>query len=145
MAITTYEKSNSVEQVRLNRFDKQYLTKLLNASETSTNRNLLGQSLLDYLCGKFNIPRCFLEVRDIPRPSRGRGQLHGVYRVNTHHIVVYNITAKTKRPIAIKTFTDTLLHEFMHHYDYKVLKLVDSKHTSGFYKRIGDLRQKLAA
>ena len=51
--------------------------------------------------------------------------------------VIYNTTTKTKKTIAIKTFYETLLHEFIHHYDIVGLKLGDSLHTSGFYKRIG--------
>ncbi len=38
---------------------------------------------------------------------------------------------------------DTLFHEFMHHYDYEVLKFPASLHTAGFYYRLGDVMKKL--
>ena len=42
-----------------------------------------------------------------------------------------------------KTIYETVSHEFIHHYYIVGLKLGDSLHTSGFYKRIGDLKEKL--
>ncbi|HHT9137507.1 MAG TPA: hypothetical protein ACFYEK_09730 [Candidatus Wunengus sp. YC60] len=42
-----------------------------------------------------------------------------------------------------KTFLDTLVHEFMHHYDYEVLKFPTSLRTAGFYYRLGDVMKKL--
>ena len=58
-------------------------------------------------------------------------------------ITIYNKTAVKGDVISIKAFYDTLLHEFIHHYDYEVLKLDRSIHSAGFYKRISDLKNKL--
>ena len=43
-----------------------------------------------------------------------------------------------------RTFLRTLLHELGHHLDYQLLKLADSFHTEGFYKRESSLMFRLA-
>jgi hypothetical protein len=48
-------------------------------------------------------------------------------------------TAKQKRVVAFRTFLRTLLHEVGHHIDYALLRLPDSYHTEGFYKRESSL------
>ena len=45
--------------------------------------------------------------------------------------------------LAPKTFLDTLVHEFMHHYDYEILKFSTNLRTAGFYYRLGDVVKKL--
>lgn len=84
-----------------------------------------------------------LTVLNKPQRKKANGKTLGFYTVGRHHITIYNLTATTQKTVSIKTFYDTLLHEFMHHYDYKVLKLENSLHTSGFYQRISDLKNKL--
>lgn len=144
MAKTIYEKSNEITSVRLNSFNKVYAKEVLNSFESSSDREYNGQLLLDYLCKKFRIEPVTLMVTPASRPcSRRNTQTYGLYQVARKHIIIYNTTAKTKKTIAIKTFYETLLHEFIHHYDMVALKLGDSPHTSGFYKRIGDLKEKL--
>lgn len=142
-----YEKSNKLETVALNKFDKKYMKKLLDADTLERDRQIKGQELLDYLCDKFNIPHCSLTVTSRPRPQKVRGNYkaeeHGHYVPLTCEIVVYNVTAVKQNKVAIKTFTETLLHEFIHHYDMRYLKLGASPHTAGFYKRISDLKSKL--
>lgn len=143
MAKTIYEKSNEVTKVRLNSFNKVYAKEVLNSCETSSDREYNAQLLLDYLCKKFKIASVTLTVTPMARPYRRNTQTYGLYQVAKKHIIIYNTTAKTRKAIAIKTFYETLLHEFIHHYDMECLKLGDSPHTSGFYKRIGDLKEKL--
>ena len=58
-------------------------------------------------------------------------------------ITIRNKNAIRESVIAPKTFLDTLIHEFMHHYDYEVLKFPSSLHTAGFYYRLGDIMKKL--
>jgi len=41
--------------------------------------------------------------------------------------------------VAFKTNLRTLLHEICHHLDYALLRLADSLHTDGFYKRESSL------
>lgn len=144
MAKTIYEQSNEITSVKLNSFSKVYSQEVLNSWDSSNDRESNGQMLLDYLCNKFKIEHVTLTVTPCSRPcSRRNVQTYGLYQVQKKHIIIYNTTAKTKKTIAIKTFYETLLHEFIHHYDITCLKLADSPHTYGFYKRIGDLKEKL--
>jgi len=53
--------------------------------------------------------------------------------------IIYNTTAKTGKSVSIKSFADTPLREFIHHYDTRYLK-IKSAHTAGFYKRISSLK-----
>jgi len=48
-------------------------------------------------------------------------------------------TARQKRVVAFRTYLRTLLHEVGHHVDYAGLRLADSFHTEGFYKRESSL------
>ena len=76
------------------------------------------------------------------RPSRSFGELHGLYtRDNrtTPRIRVWMRTVHYKRVVAFRTFLRTLLHEVCHHLDYTYLKLPDSFHTEGFFKRESSL------
>ena len=54
-------------------------------------------------------------------------------------------TAYHKRVVAFRTFLRTLLHEVCHHLDYELLKLEDSFHTEGFFKRESSLFKQLLA
>lgn len=142
--MNNYEISNKVENVRLNSFKSVYAESLLNSGDDISKRQKRAETLLKYLCDKFKINNVTLMVTNRPRPQRGRGQIGGWYVVNEKKIIIYNTTAKTNKTISIKTFYDTLLHEFIHHYDYEVIGLTDSLHTTGFYKRITDLKNKLS-
>lgn len=140
----SYAKSNEIEAVTLSRFSKAYSERILSCGESCSDRAKAFQSLTDYLCGKFGIPTCRVNVTDRKRPRQGRATIHGTYRPGTRLITLYNATAVLTQTVAIKTLYDTLLHEFMHHYDYEKLKLPNSLHTAGFYKRISDLKAKLS-
>jgi hypothetical protein len=52
-------------------------------------------------------------------------------------------TAHHRRVVAFRTFLRTLLHELGHHLDYELLKLADSFHTEGFFKRESSLFKQL--
>jgi hypothetical protein len=89
-------------------------------------------------------------VLDAPRPHRvkdGRTvyQRFGSYSRRAHTVRVHNRTARIGRPVASKTFAETVLHELLHHWDFELLNLDRSLHTSGFYHRLGDLKRKLNA
>jgi hypothetical protein len=76
------------------------------------------------------------------RPHAQWGELHGLYtaeRGRTPRIQLWMRTAKQKRVVAFRTFLRTLLHEVGHHIDYTLLRLPDSYHTEGFYKRESSL------
>ena len=145
-----YEKSNSITSVEYVRFSHKEYNKVLTSGESVLERQRAAQSLLDYLCEKYKVSRCRVVVRDCAQPSfrNGRGKTLGRYTtwgIGKRLIEVWNLTAKQKKVVSIKVFLDTLLHEFMHHYDMEYLKLGATIHCAGFYKRISDLNQKLAA
>jgi hypothetical protein len=81
------------------------------------------------------------------RPSRYWGELHGLYTLaeprSPARIQVWMKTARHKRMVAFKTFLRTLLHELLHHLDYTHLKLPDSFHTEGFFRRESSLFRQL--
>jgi DinB family protein len=76
------------------------------------------------------------------RPHARWGELHGLYTAEPHRtpkIQLWMRTAKQKRVVAFRTYLRTLLHEVGHHIDYTLLRLPDSFHTEGFYKRESSL------
>jgi hypothetical protein len=87
------------------------------------------------------IPAVRVEVL-AARPHANWGELHGLYtaeRGRAPKIQLWMRTAKHKRVVAFRTFLRTLLHEVGHHVDYTLLRLPDSYHTEGFYKRESSL------
>ena len=145
----TYELSNAIETIALSKLSKKEFAMVLKSGETAACRQKNAQVLCDYLCGKFNLPRVEVVVTDRAQPhsTNSRGSLHsktlGNYRPFVMLITLFNKTAVKHQTVAIKTLADTLLHEFIHHYDYTRLNLGASPHTAGFYKRIKDLKRKL--
>lgn len=139
-----YEESNAIGEVKFNSFRKDFAEKVLKCGTSATDRQKASQALLNYLCDKYKIARVRLTVTIRPRKQIGKNtQLYGYYRPIVNTICIYNTTAKTDKAVSIKTFFDTLIHEFIHHYDFAYLKFSASPHTKGFYKRISDLKAKL--
>lgn len=137
----SYQISNSISEICLSKFSKEYSKKLLSDKDRAKD----GMSLLTYLCNKFKIlPIRGLILLDKPRKKSGRATTFGYYIPNKREIYIYNLTATTQKKVSIKCFYDTLLHEFMHHYDHTKLNLSKSPHTRGFYMRITDLKNKLS-
>ena len=80
------------------------------------------------------------------RPHARWGELHGLYtatRGRAPKIQLWMRTAKQRRVVAFRTYLRTLLHEVGHHIDYTFLRLADSYHTEGFYKRESSLFHQL--
>jgi hypothetical protein len=76
------------------------------------------------------------------RPSLSDAELHGLYTRDEHRrprIRVWMRTVRHRRVVAFRTFLRTLLHEIGHHLDYEHLRLPDSFHTEGFFKRESSL------
>lgn len=147
--MTTYEISNSIEVLpKLNKIKAGTRTsfqKLFN-SNILTVQQL--KSISDAICKDLAVPTCSIAYGGKqPHSTSSRGtiasKIYGTYRTLGCTITLYNHTAKTGKVVANKTTLDTLLHELCHHFDYKLLNLSESKHTAGFYKRIGSLRQEL--
>lgn len=142
-----YKKSNSIRHTILepSTLAVHYAKRLL-TSMNASDRQALGQGLLHEISRVLSIPSPQLCVNDERQNhSLKDGKLmrktYGMYKEGK--IIINNKTAIREAVVAPKTFLDTLIHEFMHHYDYKVLKLQSSLHTAGFYYRLGDVMKKL--
>jgi hypothetical protein len=76
------------------------------------------------------------------RPTLRDTELHGLYTRDDKRpprIRVWMRTVRYRRVVAFRTFLRTLLHELGHHLDYEHLRLPDSFHTEGFFKRESSL------
>jgi hypothetical protein len=113
-----------------------------------------SQSLLDEVCRVLGVRAVRLEVRSV-RPRNSRGELHGLFypRAPTRTaaasgrsiavasaagaplIVLWMRTARRHDVVKPRTFLRTLMHELGHYLDYALLKLEDSYHSGGFYRR----------
>ena len=101
----------------------------------------LGLALARHLA----LPPVSVQVLAV-RPSAGWGELHGLYTRDerqTPRIQLWMRTARHRRVVAFRTFLRTLLHEMGHHVDYELLRLEDSFHTEGFFKRESSLFRQL--
>ena len=149
MPRSSYERSKGVESIAWREFPlgKAIAFDILEASSAG-ERQERGQALLDVLDAAAGLPVCRLTVADRPQRHRTReGRLelktYGYYRVTWDgaaagrgSIRIYNLTAIRQQLLAPKVFLETLLHEWVHHYDFTGLLLDRSPHTSGFFARI---------
>jgi hypothetical protein len=101
-------------------------------------------ALMSELCRAFGVPSIRVVVRGV-RPHNARGELHGLFSMTKPPaIMLWMRTAKRHDIVKPKTFVRTLLHELCHYLDYSLLKLEDSFHTMGFFKRESFLVRSLA-
>jgi len=101
----------------------------------------LGSGLARHLA----LPPVVVQVLAV-RPSSSWGELHGLYTRDddpSPRIQLWMRTARHRRVVAFRTFLRTLLHELGHHVDYEILRLADSFHTEGFFKRESSLFRQL--
>jgi len=142
---TVYRKSDGITEVRLAR--PADLHPLVGALDTAlrTEDRLQTQRATDHLIRGLTealaIPPVKVEVL-AARPHAKWGELHGLYTVERGKmpkIQLWMRTAKQKRVVAFRTYLRTMLHELGHHVDYALLRLPDSFHTEGFYKRESSL------
>lgn len=107
--------------------------------------NRAVRSLSDAMCKQ--VGAAPLTVRVLAkRPVRSDSELHGLYERDEDGTAVLRVwmrTAAHLRPVAFRTFVRTLLHELCHHFDFEVLKLRDTFHTEGFFKRESALARQL--
>ena len=149
MPRSSYERSKGVETITWREFPlgKGLALALLDET-TAAGRQGRGQVLLDTLNRAAGLPDCRLTVADRPQQHRTRaGRLelktYGYYRIALDQgrpsrgtIRIYNLTAIRRQVLSSKVFLETLLHEWVHHYDFTGLELDRSPHTSGFFARI---------
>jgi hypothetical protein len=145
-----YDKSDSVSFVNLPQ-PERFQPYLEAISKTLATGNRSGtefatQEFVSILTRIFGVPPVKVRVLE-RRPSQRWGELHGLYergnRLQSSRITVWMRTAKREQVVVFKTFLRTLLHEVMHHLDYTYLRLGNSFHTEGFYKRESSLLKQL--
>jgi uncharacterized damage-inducible protein DinB len=144
-----YRKSDAVAEVRLPRPEVLHvLVEDLAAALAAESRpatQVASERLVRGLTCELGIPPVEVEVL-AARPHRRWGELHGLYtneRGRAPKIQLWMRTAKQRRVVAFRTYLRTLLHEVGHHIDYTRLRLQDSFHTEGFYKRESSLFHQL--
>lgn len=112
-----------------------------------------AQILLNELCRLLGVDPVRVQVRSV-RPRNARGELHGLFYPRAPVraaasvrsmaaarpsgeplIVLWMRTAQRHDVVKPRTFLRTLMHELGHYLDYAHLKLDDSYHTGGFFKR----------
>jgi hypothetical protein len=146
---SSYERSKGVETIAWREFPLAKGQALAILDEmAAAARQTRGQALLDTLDRAAGLPDCRLTVADRPQQHRTRaGRLelktYGYYRLAQDRsgqgrgtIRIYNLTAIRRQVLSSKVFLETLLHEWVHHYDFTGLQLDRSPHTSGFFARI---------
>jgi hypothetical protein len=129
--------------------------RLLDAGDDDRERRRIGQMLVDELSAEAGLSRCEVAVADKPQVHEHDGRrlqskTYGYYRcwfedgrVCRARIRIYHRTAVRQQVISPKVFLNTLLHEWVHHYDFDGLRLARSPHTSGFYARLRALAEAL--
>jgi hypothetical protein len=116
---------------------KSRLLELQRALEAGGLRSVeeCASALMGELCACFGVAAIRVEVRGV-RPHNARGELHGLFRLSRPpEIVLWMRTAQRHEVVKPRTFLRTLLHELCHYLDYALLKMEDSYHTMGFFKR----------
>jgi hypothetical protein len=146
-----YRKSDEVTEVRLPRPGalQPAVTALTTALATEDRAQVqrATERLVRGLTETLGVPPVQVEVL-AARPHAKWGELHGLYTVERGKppkIQLWMRTAKQRRVVAFRTYLRTLLHEVGHHLDYALLRLHDSYHTEGFYKRESSLFHQLVA
>lgn len=148
----TYRESDAVATIPLPiPADLSALVKAVQMALAAEDRSALGlacQELVDEVNLQLQAPPCDIRVL-AARPSRNWGELHGLYEpidtATTARITVWMRTAKRRQVVAFRSFFRTVLHELCHHLDYEHLKLDDSFHTEGFFKRESSLFHQLVS
>lgn len=158
----SYFKKLSADQKRVYRKSDEIISLLLPDAQSlhpfimQLESALSGdkQPLIEELCrriasgmtSQLHIPQVRVRVLAV-RPAGAWGELHGLYEAAegraSAKITLWMRTVKHKRVVAFRSFLRTLLHELCHHADYELIKLSDSFHTEGFYKRESSLFHQL--
>jgi hypothetical protein len=100
-----------------------------------------AQALADQLCNLLAVRTVRVEVRGV-RPHNTRGELHGIFyphgpsaRPGAPLVIIWMRTAQRHDVVKPRTFLRTLMHELGHYLDYALLRLDESFHTTGFFRR----------
>jgi len=145
-----YRQSDAIEKVDLP--DAVALRPLVGelaealADEERRGTESACQKLADAMLRQLKLPPVRISVL-AARPSKDWGELHGYYDPTREGvpptITLWMRTAQKKQVVAFRTFLRTFLHEVGHHLDYELLRLAETFHTEGFYKRESSLFRQL--
>lgn len=145
---SNYDYSNSITKIKMpiSQEAEDLAKGLLNVLDYE-ERHSLSEQLLDELSDLAGIDIVEFNLVDENQVHRKRNgkivmKRYGVYKVSSKAITIHHRTAARGQILAAKSYLDTLLHEWLHHYDFKKLKL-NSIHSRGFYMRLNDLKSKL--
>jgi hypothetical protein len=128
---------------------------ILECGDEAAQRRRLGQLLIDTLDGLAGLPPCTVVIADRPQVHQHDGRrlqskTYGYYRcrfvdgaITDARIRIYHRTAVRQQVITPKVFLNTLLHEWVHHFDFAGLRLARSPHTAGFHARLRALADAL--
>lgn len=104
------------------------------------------QDLVDEIVSRLKVPPLTVKVYAV-RPRLRDAELHGLYQPEEDgrraKISVWMRTVQRKQVVAFRTFLRTLVHEVCHHLDYEWLRLPETFHTEGFYKRESNLMHQI--
>ena len=146
MRYSYYNRLNARDRVIYDQSDRIHRIELDAAAFMQPLVRITAQRLIDALTTNLRAPPRRVNVL-ARRPDDDWGELHGLYEGAEDGaracITVWMRTAKRRQVVAFKTFLRTLLHELCHHLDYEVLKLSESFHTEGFFKRESSLYAQL--
>ncbi len=114
------------------------------AAEHRRKVNKVAQVICDEICLALRVSSPKVKVKGV-RPIQDADEYHGLYvsEGHSHEITVWMYTAKRRQVVAPRTMLRTLLHEVLHHLDYTALKLEESFHSGGFFKRESSLVHQL--
>lgn len=94
-----------------------------------------AQYLADCLSEWYEIYSAEVDLLEERRPPVGEKNGYGCYFIGKGLIDIYMLTY-TGKEIGPKAFIETLIEEWMHHYDYEYLGLTRAIHSRGFRERI---------
>jgi hypothetical protein len=145
-----YRQSDEITVIRLHGAEGLHPLVDGMADALTKEDRLAAQAMADRLLAattaSLGVPLLRAQVLAI-RPSRSWGELHGLYTPEEggrpSRATVWMRTAQRRQVVKFRTFLRTLLHELCHHLDYELLRLPDSFHTEGFYKRESSLLRQL--
>lgn len=145
----TYRRSDGIASVALENPERlrPFVDAIAEALRREDRRGLAAAatSLSRGLLEAVGVGAVEIEILAV-RPTASWGELHGLYTRegrSAPRIQLWMRTARRRRVVAFRTFLRTLLHELGHHLDYELLKLADSFHTEGFFRRESSLFQQL--
>lgn len=129
--------------------------RIAGAPDDHRERRRLAQLLVNEFDDLAGLPACQVTVADRPQVHEHDGRrlqskTYGYYRCSSQDgqvtratIRIYHRTAVRQQVISPKVFLNTVLHEWVHHFDFSGLRLARSPHTSGFYARLRALAEAL--